>query len=94
MKNFYITYTFKNSEAREAFVEKVKPLAEITRREPGCIRYDYYYPVGSETELFLWEQWQTAQHQKDHTERSHFADIIALKEKCEAETEIEVSETK
>ena len=57
MKNFYVTYTFPSADSRDGFLQEVRLLADITRKEQGCLRYDYFYPVDSENTLFLWEQW-------------------------------------
>lgn len=88
MKNFYITYTFKSKQDRDNFLKEVKIPAEITRKEKGCVRYDYFYPVDSDNALFLWEQWETGKDQEVHTEQPHFVTIVELKEKYSAETEI------
>ena len=60
MKNFYVTYTFPSADSRDGFLQEVRLLADITRKEQGCLRYDYFYPVDSENTLFLWEQWESA----------------------------------
>ncbi len=88
MKNFYVTYIFETKEERDGFLAEVRRYAEISRREPGCIRYDYFYPVDWDNRLFLWEQWETAQDQKEHCRKAHFAHIGKLKEKYKAKTEI------
>ena len=41
MKNFYVTYKFKNAKDRSEFLREVKPYAQISRQEEGCVRYDY-----------------------------------------------------
>ena len=42
MTNYYVTYTFKNKDTRNAFYEEVKAsgVAEASRAEDGCIRYE------------------------------------------------------
>ena len=93
MKNFYVTYKFKNAKDRSEFLREVKPYAQISRQEEGCVRYDYYYPAESDLELMLWEQWETAGCQEEHMRSPHFAKIGELKEKYEAETELMTEET-
>ena len=65
MKNFYVTYTFPSADSRDGFLQEVRLLADITRKEQGCLRYDYFYPVDSENTLFLWEQWESARTRKN-----------------------------
>lgn len=94
MKNFYVTYIFETKENRDGFLKDVSQDAQISRREPGCVRYDYFYPVDCDNRLFLWEQWETAQDQQEHCQRPHFAHIGLLKEKYKAKTEIITQDTK
>lgn len=37
MKNFYVTYKFKNAKDRSEFLREVKPYAQISRQEEGCV---------------------------------------------------------
>ena len=46
MKNFYVTYTFPSADSRDGFLQEVRLLADITRKEQGCLRYDYFLPGG------------------------------------------------
>ena len=87
MKNFYVTYTFPSADSRDGFLQEVRLLADITRKEQGCLRYDYFYPVDSENTLFLWEQWESK-----HTKQPHFALIGKLKEKYSASSSVSVQE--
>lgn len=61
---------------------------EKSRAEEGCHRYAYYYPAESDTQLFLWEQWESREHQKAHCQTAHFAQLGEIKAKYGAETEI------
>lgn len=88
MKSFYVTYRFSSSKDRETFLKEVKEAAEISRNEHGCLKYEYYYPVNDEYSLLLWEQWQTAEDQIEHTKRSHFSTIGNIKEKYGVKTEV------
>ena len=92
MKNFYVTYTFPSADSRDGFLQEVRLLADITRKEQGCLRYDYFYPVDSENTLFLWEQWESGQDQEKHTKQPHFALIGKLKEKYSASSSVSVQE--
>lgn len=87
MKNFYVMYDFESKEMRDGFIEEIsqKKIAETTRAEDGCIRYDYFYPVETDKKIFLWEQWDSAEAQQRHTEQPHFAVIGQIKEKYKAE---------
>lgn len=91
MVNFHVTYKFKNKEFRDGFIAAIRDqkIAEITKSEEGCMRYDYYYPVESDREIFLWEQWDSAEAQQAHTKQPHFAVIGEIKEKYKAACEFD-----
>ena len=90
MTNFYVTYTLPDAAAREGYMQDVlaSGVIEKSRAEDGCIRYSYFYPVDSDTQLFLWEQWESREHQKAHCRTEHFAALGEIKAKYGAETEI------
>lgn len=94
MTNFYVTYTFKDKEARDAFYGEVKDngVAEASREESGCIRYEYYYHADCDNKIFLWEQWESREAQAEHKTLPHFAVLTALKDKYEVEAEILVED--
>ncbi len=90
MTNFYVTYTLKDKEARDGFYAEVKTSGVIEKSlaEDGCIRYAYFYPADTENQIFLWEQWESRQAQKAHTQQPHFQILGELKKRYGAETEI------
>ena len=61
MTDFFVTYTMANKEDRDGYLREIqeKGIDELSRGEEGCYRYDYFYPVGKDNMLFLWEQWET-----------------------------------
>ncbi len=95
MTNFYVTYTLDSREDRDAFFADVKAcgVIEASRAEEGCIRYSYYYPADSENQIFLWEQWESREAQKKHTQQPHFKQLGELKEKYHMETEILIEDS-
>lgn len=94
MTNFYVTYTLKNKETRDGFYAEVKVSGVIEKSlaEDGCIRYAYFYPADTENQIFLWEQWESRQAQKVHTQQPHFQILSELKKRYGAETEIVIED--
>ena len=90
MTNFYVTYVLPDQAARDGYIKEVIEQGVISksRAEDGCIRYEYFYPMESDTNLFLWEQWESREHQKAHCQTEHFAALGKIKEKYGAETKI------
>lgn len=94
MVNFYVTYTLKDKSDRDAFYRETAELsvAEKSRQEEGCLRYAYYFPADSENQIFLWEQWESRQAQKKHTEQPHFKALSEAKARYTMETEVCIEE--
>ena len=88
--NFYVTYTMPDKASRDGYLREAQEqgIPDKSREEEGCIRYEYFFPVDDENKLFLWEQWESREHQKAHCQTEHFAELGKLKEKYNAETEI------
>ena len=94
MTNYYVTYTMPDKASRDGYLREANEqgIPEKSRAEDGCIRYDYFYPVESDNTLFLWEQWESREHQQAHCQTEHFAALGKLKEKYEAQTQIIVED--
>lgn len=94
MTNYYVTYTFKNKNSRNAFYEEVKSsgVADASRAEEGCIRYEYYYHADADNKILLWEQWDSRDAQAQHMTMPHFAVLTGIKEKYDVEAEILVED--
>lgn len=94
MTNYYVTYTLKDRAARDAYFADVKAagVIEKSRDEDGCIRYDYFYPADSDNTLFLWEQWESREAQKAHTQQPHFAELGEIKAKYDVDVDILVED--
>lgn len=94
MTNYYVTYRLPDTAARDGYLREVQEqgIMEKSRTEEGCIRYAYFYPTDSDTDLFLWEQWESREHQAAHCKTEHFAALGELKAKYGAVTEILVED--
>jgi quinol monooxygenase YgiN len=92
MYQILVSYHCQSKEDREGFYQELDKnrIQELCEEEKGCIRYRYYYPCNSETELFLLEQWETKEDQKVHTRQPHFALIGDLKKKYNAKVDFEI----
>lgn len=94
MTNFYVTYKMPDKAARDGYYAEVRD-AEIidkSRAEDGCIKYDFFFPADSDNTLFLWEQWESREHQAAHCQTEHFAQMAPLKEKYGVTTDIVIED--
>ncbi len=90
MTHVFVTYTFKNQEDRDAFYGELtgQKLDEMCRADRGCIQYKYFYPIGEDNKIFLWEKWADRECLAEHAAKPHMTELRALKEKYGAESEI------
>lgn len=90
MTNFYVTYVIKDRETRDAFYNEVKKcrVAEKSRSEEGCIRYEFFYPADNDSNMFLWEQWESREAQAAHLKTPHYADFAEIKNRYKVETNV------
>ena len=51
------------------------------RREAGNLKYDYYLPVGSDSDLLLIEKYRDAGAVAEHVRHPHTARLVELKER-------------
>ncbi len=75
-----VRYTVKEGK-REEFYQKAVDLgiAAASRKEPGNVKYDFYYPVDSENDICLLEIWANAEAQKQHGNTDHYQLLSELK---------------
>ena len=76
-----VSYYFENKENRDRFYKEAGDAGIIaaSRAEAGNLRYDYYYPIGTDAEIFLLEQWKDAEALKLHGEAEHYAALQKIK---------------
>ena len=75
-----VRYTFKEEGGREKAVKEMTEsgvLAAI-RNEDGCLTYDYYFPVEDPKSLALYEEWESAAHQKIHMTQPHMKTALEI----------------
>ncbi len=90
MTHCFVNYTFKNKEDRDGFYSELteKKLDEKCRADKGCIQYKYFYPIGEDNVIFLWEKWENQEALDGHMQQPHMPELRAIKEKYGAVTDI------
>lgn len=86
-----VTYYAKEGCAK-AFVEELEKsgVGAAVRAEDGCIHYDYYYSAKDENVVFLFEEWESENHQQVHLTQPHIATLKEIKGKYILSTELRV----
>lgn len=94
MTHCFVTYTFKDKEKRDGFYAELtgEGLDEKCRADKGCVQYKYFYPIGEENTIFLWEKWESREALEGHLQQPHMPQIRALKEKYAAESELKIQD--
>ncbi|MDD6191436.1 MAG: antibiotic biosynthesis monooxygenase [Firmicutes bacterium] len=95
MTNFFVTYNMPDKASRDGYYREVheREIDRKSREENGCYKYEFFFPAESDTQLFLWEQWETREHQKIHCTTEHFLEMGPLKEKYGVTTDIIIEES-
>lgn len=64
----------KSEAAKAALLELVAP----TRKEEGCIQYDFHQDLNNPHLFYAYEQWETMAHLQAHGKSDH---ILAMRNK-------------
>lgn len=93
METYKLTVTYQAKEGcAKAFVAELESsgVAAAVRAEDGCIHYDYYYSAKDESVVFLFEEWQSENHQQIHLTQPHIAVLKEIKAKYIQDTVLRV----
>ena len=84
-----VNYKLKKGRRNE-FVKRLirEKIAEHTRLEQGCIRYEYYLPIDKADELFLLEAWESREDQQRHLQSDHMRKMKEFKDEYVENTEL------
>ncbi|MEN9918722.1 MAG: hypothetical protein RL662_1158 [Bacteroidota bacterium] len=88
MKNETVTIVAKivaKPEKRELVKNELLKLIEPTRAEKGCINYDLHQDNGDENLFFFYENWESRELLKLHTQSTHFANYVKATDGAVAE---------
>jgi len=85
-----VFYTAKSEEAKHRFVDEATKAGIVSsiRKEEGCLRYEYYLSTDDKKEIFLFEEWENEECQKNHLKTENMAKLAKLKEKYLDSTKI------
>ena len=85
----YVRYLAKPG-CRETFLRQLTThgIIDATRREDGCLRYDYFLSVQNADEILLVEQWQTEEKQQAHLRAPPMDQLRRLKSEYVADARL------
>ena len=91
MLYLHVYYTAKDGDDLMNFLREAEEAGIVgkTRKEKGCLQYEYFVSTENDKEMLLLEKWETAEDQKVHGTQDHFRMLGEIKSKYGLETRIE-----
>lgn len=85
-----VTYHAKPG-MRDAFIREVFAggVLDETRREDGCISYQYFFNAENDDQILLLEKWFSEDHQKAHMKQPHMDILMTIKNRYSKDVTIE-----
>lgn len=84
-----ILYTGRDGSAlRFAREMEESGLADGIRKEPGCLRYEYFTPLRGSESVLLIDVWESQEALDAHHKSAMMQDIIRLREKHDLHMEV------
>lgn len=90
MYGLNVTYVLK-PDARQEFLDAVTAagVLEATRREPGCVAYEFFLPAADCERVLLVERWTDRAAQAAHMTRENIKTLGAIKAQYVDRTQVE-----
>ena len=86
-----VTYKAKDGDTLRRFYDNItkEGIVAATRKEEGCMLYEFYFSAERDNELMLMEKWADRTAQEHHDMMPHMLKLMEIKEKYSIETSIE-----
>lgn len=91
MLYLHVYYTAKDGDDLMNFLREAEEAGIVskTRKEKGCLQYEYFISAENDREMLLLEKWESAEDQKAHDGQPHMKVLMYIKSKYGLSTEIE-----
>jgi quinol monooxygenase YgiN len=64
------------ADSRQRALKLMEDMAMLSREEPGCLTYEFYAALSSETEFLLFQEWESIEALQDHFETPHMETFL------------------
>jgi quinol monooxygenase YgiN len=64
------------ADSRQRALKLMEEMATLSREEPGCLTYEFYAALSSETEFLLFQEWESIEALQDHFETPHMETFL------------------
>ena len=65
------------AEARSKALALMEEMSSLSRKEPGCLTYEFYAALSSDTEFLLFQEWESVDALQDHFETPHMETFLS-----------------
>ena len=65
------------AEARSKALALMEEMSSLSRKEPGCLTYEFYAALSSETEFLLFQEWESIDALQDHFDTPHMETFLS-----------------
>ena len=65
------------AEARSKALALMEEMSLLSRKEPGCLTYEFYAALSSETEFLLFQEWESIDALQDHFDTPHMETFLS-----------------
>ncbi|WP_320018982.1 putative quinol monooxygenase [Labilibaculum manganireducens] len=81
------------ANCKQDFINAFNNVAELVRQEDGCLEYELHQKLTSDSELFLFERWESKPALDKHLNAEHMIEYIAqVKGLLEVKNELNIYE--
>lgn len=90
MKTILVTYIAKDEETLDKFYAELleERIGELSRKDEGCLKYDYYLSLEKDNQILLVERWESEEALELHRKTGHYAKAKELSAKYDLDKEI------
>ena len=64
-------------DARSKALALMEEMSSLSRKEPGCLTYEFYAALSSDTEFLLFQEWESVDALQDHFETPHMETFLS-----------------
>lgn len=65
------------AEARSKALALMEEMSSLSRKEPGCLTYEFYAALSSDTEFLLFQEWESIDALQDHFDTPHMETFLS-----------------
>ena len=65
------------ADARSKALALMEEMSSLSRKEPGCLTYEFYAALSSDTEFLLFQEWESIDALQDHFDTPHMETFLS-----------------